>query len=57
MTKAQAKDMWERAKSGYELWQTAIGGAASDSRWQYYDCDLQRIVNQFNPHLSRTTGY
>jgi len=57
MTKAQAKDTQAHAKSGYELWQTTIDGAISDSRWQDYDCDIQRIVNQFNRHLSSTTGY
>jgi hypothetical protein len=57
MTKAQAKDTHANAKSGYDLWQETINGAISDERWQSYDCDIQRAVNQLNRHLTRTAGY
>jgi hypothetical protein len=46
-----------RAKSRYELWQDTINGGLTDARWQDYDCDIQRIVSQFNRHLSGTAGY
>jgi hypothetical protein len=57
MSKPQAKESRASAKSGYELWQETIDGALSDSRWRDYDCDIQRIVIQFNRHLSGTAGY
>jgi hypothetical protein len=57
MTKARTKETTSHAKSGYELWQETIDGAMSDARWHGYDCDIQRTVNQFNKHLSRTAGY
>lgn len=57
MSKPQVKEPRASAKSGYELWQETINGALSDSRWRDYDCDIQRIVTQFNRHLSGTAGY
>lgn len=45
------------AKRGYELWQDTIDQALTDSRWNEYDCDIQRVVGQFNRHLSGTGGY
>jgi hypothetical protein len=45
------------AKSGYELWQDSIDQALKDARWNAYDCDIQRIVGQYNRHLSGTAGY
>lgn len=57
MTKAPIKETRPATKTRYELWQDTIDGALSDSRWHAYDCDIQRIVGQFNRHLSTTTGY
>jgi hypothetical protein len=56
MVTAIAKEP-SRAKSRYELWQDTIDGALTDSRWHDYDCDIQRIVSQFNRHLSGTAGF
>jgi hypothetical protein len=41
----------------YALWQTTIEGALTDPRWHDYDCDIQRVVSQFNRHLSGTAGF
>jgi hypothetical protein len=57
MTKAQTKEPRRAPKSPYELWQATIDGALTDSRWHAYDCDIQRIVSQFNRHLAGTAGY
>jgi hypothetical protein len=57
MTKTQAKAARSATKSPYELWQATIDGALTDTRWHDYDCDIQRMVSQFNRHLAGTAGY
>jgi hypothetical protein len=51
------KDPRSQTKSRYELWQDTINNALSDTRWHDYDCDIQRIVSQFNRHLLGTASY
>lgn len=46
-----------KARSSYELWQDTIGASLKDPRWHMYDCDVQRIVAEFNRHLSGRGGY
>lgn len=54
---AKAAAEKRHAKSGYELWQDTIDQALTDPRWNEYDCDIQRVVVQYNRHLSGTAGY
>jgi hypothetical protein len=46
-----------KTRSSYELWQDTIDTSLKDPRWHLYDCDLQRIVAEFNRHLSGKGGY
>ncbi len=46
-----------KAKSRYELWQDTINASLTDDRWHEYDCDIQRVVREFNNHLSGQGGY
>lgn len=57
MSTPQVKKAQSKPKTTYELWQDTIDSALSDSTWQDYDCDIQRIVSQFNRHLSGIAGY
>jgi hypothetical protein len=57
MTAKPAHAAPSHTKSRYELWQDTINGALTDSRWNGYDCDIRRIVGQFNRHLFCTAGY
>jgi len=57
MTKTKTKEGQPARKSPYELWQVTIDSALTDSRWHEYDCDIQRLVSQFNRHLADTAGY
>lgn len=57
MNTPQVKKAQAKTKTSYELWQDTINGALSDTTWQDYDCGIQRIVGQFNRHLSATAGY
>lgn len=40
-----------------ELWQDTIDASLNDRRWHEYDCDIKRIVAEFNRHLSGEHGY
>ncbi|HEX4966763.1 MAG TPA: LysM peptidoglycan-binding domain-containing protein [Thermoanaerobaculia bacterium] len=41
-------------KTGFEK---TIDGALTDSAWDEYDCDLMKIVRQFNQYLAQTPGF
>lgn len=43
--------------TGFEKWQQTINAALSDASWDQYDRSIQQIVNEFNVHLAKTTGY
>jgi hypothetical protein len=57
MSTVQVRVARPGAKSDNELWQASIDTALSDARWHSYDGDIQRIVSQFNRHLSGTANY
>lgn len=57
MTTHHAHPAASRARTRYELWQDTIDTAITDSRWNEYDCDIQRGVAQFNRHLFSTAGF
>ncbi len=44
-------------KTGYEKWQDGINKAPGDVKWNTWDCDIQRVVAEYNRHLSSTPGY
>ncbi|GKT21748.1 LysM domain-containing protein [Acidovorax sp. SUPP3334] len=45
------------AKTGFEKWQDGINKAVGDSKWNSLDCEIQIATNEYNRHLSSTTGY
>jgi len=47
----------EFVKSRHQLWQDTIDQSRKDPRWHNYDCDIKRIVREFNQHLSGQGGY
>lgn len=53
---AQSKTT-QKSKTRYELWQDTINASLTDDRWHEYDCDIQRVVREFNNHLSGKGGY
>jgi hypothetical protein len=38
-------------------WKATIMSSTSDARWDGYDCDIVRVVNEFNRHLSGVASY
>ncbi|WMD20878.1 LysM peptidoglycan-binding domain-containing protein [Achromobacter seleniivolatilans] len=44
-------------KTDFEKWQDGIDKAVGDPKWNEWDCDIQMAVNEYNRHLSGTTGY
>jgi hypothetical protein len=44
-------------KTGYEKWQDGVNKAVDDDKWNSWDCEIQVAANEFNRHLSDTTGY
>ncbi|WP_250153617.1 LysM peptidoglycan-binding domain-containing protein [Cedecea lapagei] len=44
-------------RTGFEKWQDGINKAPGDTRWNAWDCDIQRVVDGYNRHLSSTPGY
>ena len=44
-------------KTGFEAWQDGINKAVGDAQWNTWDCEIQMAVNEYNRHLSGTTGY
>lgn len=56
MGRAQTPAQSPADMSKYELWKQTIDAALMDPAWLDYDCDIQRIVNTFNRHLT-SAGY
>lgn len=46
-----------KTKSRYVLWQETIDQSLTDKRWNDYDCDIKRVVTEFDQHLSNQGGY
>ncbi len=44
-------------KTGLEKWKEGIDKAINDSRWNIWDCEIQKTVNEYNRHLSGVAGY
>ncbi|HLJ45202.1 MAG TPA: LysM domain-containing protein [Bryobacteraceae bacterium] len=44
-------------KTAYEKWQETIDEALTDNAWDEYDCDIWRIVAEYNKFLGGTPGY
>lgn len=44
-------------KTGFEKWQDGINKAVNNAKWNAWDCEIQRAVNEYNQHLSGTPGY
>ena len=44
-------------KTGFEKWQEGINQALSNTKWNAWDCEIQLAVNEYNHHLSGTSGY
>lgn len=44
-------------KTGFDKWQEGIDKAVGDARWNSWDCEIQRAVNEYNRHLSGTASY
>lgn len=38
-------------------WKETIMSSTSDARWDDYDCEIARVVNEFNRHLSGVASY
>lgn len=49
--------MTDTPSSGFEKWQEGLRNSSGDAKWDMYDCDVQSAVNEFNRHLSSTSGY
>lgn len=49
--------MQDSMKTGFERWQEGIDKAAQDDRWNYWDCEIQTAVNEYNQHLAGVAGY
>ena len=47
----------EKPKTSYEKWQDTINQSITNGDWDGYDCDIMKIVGEFNRHLSGTKGY
>jgi hypothetical protein len=52
-----ADALLSKKKTGYEKWQDGINKAPGDANWNYWDCEIQRIVTAYNQHLSGKAGY
>ena len=44
-------------KTGFEKWKDGVDKAVGDAKWDSWDCEIQRTVNEYNRHLSKTPGY
>ncbi len=49
--------MVAKNKTGFEKWQDGINKAVNNSKWDYWDCEIQRTVMAYNRHLARSAGY
>jgi len=43
--------------SNFDKWKQGIDQAASNPKWDEWDCEIQRAVNEYNNHLADTEGY
>ncbi|QDW49473.1 LysM peptidoglycan-binding domain-containing protein [Burkholderia sp. KBS0801] len=43
--------------TGFEKWQDGINRAVGDSKWNAWDCEIRMAVDEYNRHLSGTSGY
>lgn len=46
-----------KTRSKFELWQDTIDHSSKDSRWNNYDCDIKRVVGEYNQHLLNQGHY
>jgi len=44
-------------KTGFEKWKDGIDKAKDNPKWNAWDCEIQKAVNEYNDHLSSTPGY
>ncbi len=44
-------------KTDFQQWKDGVDKAAGDTRWDSWDCEIQRTVSEYNRHLSTTSGY
>ncbi len=44
-------------KTGFEKWQHGINKAVDDDKWNFWDCEIQSAVDEYNLHLASTPGY
>jgi hypothetical protein len=47
-------------ETGLDQWKNGIEKAVKNDKWNFWDCEIQRAVNEYNRHLSDTakdTGY
>jgi len=44
-------------KTGFEKWKDGIDKAKDNPKWNAWDCEIQKAVNEYNDHLSNTPGY
>jgi len=44
-------------KTGFEKWKDGIDKAKDNPKWDAWDCEIQKAVNEYNDHLSSTQGY
>lgn len=52
-----AKAVQALSKTGFEKWQDGINKAVGNIKWNAWDCEIQRAVNEYNRHLSGIAGY
>lgn len=55
-TAAQHKPTVQHKPTAFDKWKQTIDGALTDSKWDGYDCDVMKIVTQFNQFL-KTSGF
>jgi len=44
-------------RTGFEKWKDGIDRAINDVNWSFWDCEIQKAVEEFNAHLLGTAGY
>jgi len=44
-------------KTSFEKWKDGIDKAKDNPKWDEWDCEIRKAVNEYNVHLSRTPGY
>lgn len=45
------------SKTGFEKWKDGINQAVGNAKWSFWDCEIQRAVNEYNRHLFGKAGY